>query len=251
MTPNNQPTTTISSAVRANFSLLWLARHWLRVALFGIAIYTALPFAAPILMHNGATGPANVIYTAYKPFCHQFVFRSFFLFGEQTVYPRANTGTSLGTFEDYARDLPEFAAVDLNAEDEFSVELIRAARSYVGNEQMGYKLTLCERDISIYLAILVGGLIFAQIRRKLRPVPLWLYAILGLGPIGLDGFSQLLGYPPFEFWPPRETQPLFRVITGVLFGLMNAWLVFPYLEGYMRDTRRRIEEKLYRAGYDV
>jgi len=77
---------------------------------------------------------------------------------------------------------------------------------------------------------------------------LLLYVFLGLGPIGLDGFSQLLGYPPFNLWPPRETLPVFRVLTGAIFGLMSAWLAFPYLELSMQDARRDIEAKLWRAG---
>ena len=66
--------------------------------------------------------------------------------------------------------------------------------------------------------------------------------------IGIDGFSQLLGYPPFNLWPPRETLPAFRVITGALFGIMNAWLALPYLEQSFRTTREQIEFKLARVG---
>ncbi len=36
--------------------------------------------------------PANVIYAIYKPLCHQFGFRSFFLFGEQPYYPLKEAG---------------------------------------------------------------------------------------------------------------------------------------------------------------
>src|SRR5690606_40629816 len=38
-----------------------------------------------------------------------------------------------------------------------------------------------------YSAIFIGGLIYAYppVRRRLRPAPLWLYALLGLGPIGI------------------------------------------------------------------
>ena len=64
------------------------------------------------------------------------------------------------------------------------------------------------------------------------------------GPVGLDGFSQLLSYPPFEFWPPRETLPIFRILTGGLFGLMSAWLGFPYIERSMQDLREALEESL-------
>ena len=89
---------------------------------------------------------------------------------------------------------------------------------------MGYKAALCERDIAIYGMMLWPGCC-SRVRHWLRPAPLWL-PDLGLMPLGLDRFSQLFSYPPFEFWPVRETLP--RVIPG-LFGLMNVWLAFPYL----------------------
>lgn len=235
-------------AVRANIWTLKLTRNWLRVALIVLTIYVSLPFVAPTLMRLGATGAGRVIYTLYSPFCHQFAFRSFFLYGEQPVYPRASVPNSgWDSFESYAADLEQFDGVDLDA---FELPLVGAARSFAGNDEMGYKVALCERDIFIYLALLTGGFIYAQpkVRRRLRPIPLWLYVILGLGPIGLDGFSQLLGYPPFELWEARETMPIFRVLTGAIFGLMTAWLGFPYLEEAMQDTRRQIEKKLYRRG---
>lgn len=236
-----------SFAVRANRWTLRIARNWLRIALTFLAIYTTLPFAAPVLMKVGVEGAAQALYTLYTPFCHQFAFRTFFLFGEQPVYPRGNAGTDWTPFEAYASRLPEFAEVNL---DGFDVDLMMVARSFKGNDQMGYKLTLCERDISIYLAMFTGGLVYSlpRVRRRLRPVPLWLYVFMGLGPIAIDGLSQWLGYPPFNFWPPRETIPLFRVMTGAIFGLMTAWLAFPYFELAMQDTRREIEAKFRRAG---
>lgn len=233
-------------ALRLNILALRFSKHWLRVALTLIGIYVTLPFVAPTLMKLGAPGPARVIYFMYSPLCHQFAFRSFFLFGEQPVYPLESTGTTLKPFESYVKDLPEFSQIpDIYV---FSPALQFAARDFVGNEQMGYKVTLCERDIAIYSALWVGGLIYSRIRRWLRPVPLGLYVLLGLGPIGLDGFSQLLGYPPFNFWPARETLPVFRIVTGAIFGLMNAWLAFPYIEMSMRETRQDLAAKLARIG---
>jgi uncharacterized membrane protein len=247
-------------ALRANLWTLRLARNWLRIVLTMLAIYVTLPFVAPTLMRLGVEGPARAIYTLYSPFCHQFAFRTIFLHGEQPFYPRYNTGSPLTPFESYAEQLPEFAPErtvarmgpvgDIYA---FTPGFQIASREFLGNQQMGYKMTLCARDIAIYSGILIGGLLYAlpAVRLRLRPVPLWLYVFLGLGPIGLDGFSQLLSYPPFELWPPRETLPLFRVLTGGIFGLMSAWLAFPYLDLSLRDTRYEIEAKLARAGIRV
>jgi uncharacterized membrane protein len=245
-------------ALRANLALLFISRRWLGIAIIIIAIYVSLPFAAPVLMRAGLRGPGELIYTLYSPFCHQFAFRSFFLFGEQPVYPRANTGIT-PAFEDAALESDAFielfsrfsgipAAEVTRADlDPYTVALMYAARDFRGDERMGYKLTLCERDNAIYIAILFGALLYRRVRRRLRPVPLLIYVLLGLGPIGIDGFSQYLSYPPFNVWPVREAEPVFRVVTGALFGLMNVWLGFPYIEMSFRETREQIEDKLRRA----
>lgn len=257
--------------LRLNLWLLGLTRHWLRYVLLFFGLYVAFAMLTPAMMHFGLTGPARVLYTLYSPFCHQFAFRSLFLFGEQPAYPRAITGTSETPFEAYAVTDPDYleryesyfrqynpggTPSQLTVQSlsiEWSLPLQFAARDFVGNQQMGYKMTLCARDIAIYTAIFVGGLIYsyAPVRRRLRPAPLWLYALLGLGPIALDGLSQLLGYPPFNLWSPRETLPVFRIVTGALFGLMNVWLAFPYLELSMRETREQLEAKLIRAGIRI
>lgn len=247
-----------SAGLRLNLFLLRVTNNWLRIALVIIGLYASLPIAAPMLMRLGATGPARVLYTLYSPFCHQFAFRSIFLFGEQTFYPRYNTGSELRSFESYAETLSDFAPDRVLPPPfgrigdiySFTPGYQGAAREFIGNPQMGYKTALCARDMGIYVAIFIGALIYSHpaVRRRLRPVPIWLYGLLGLGPIAVDGLSQMLGYPPFNLWPPRETLPIFRVTTGVLFGLMNAWLGLPYLELSMRDTRQQIMAKLARAG---
>ncbi len=252
--------------IRLNQFVLRLSRRWLTIALTLIGIYAALPWVAPTLMHFGLTGPAHLLYFAYGPFCHQFAFRSFFLFGEQAAYPRSITGTALTPYEEYIANSAQFDQALANwvgqpgrsmfatVEDfdpyPLSYDLQFASKDFFGDPQMGYKLALCERCISIYTALFLGGLLYSipAVRRRLRPVPIWLYLLLGIAPIGIDGFSQLLSYPPFNLWTPRETEPLFRVMTGALFGFMNAWLAFPYLELSFQDTRKQIEAKLARAG---
>lgn len=254
-------------ALRLNRWTLSLARNWVKIALVAVGIFAALPWVAPALMRAGLESPARVLYAMYSPFCHQFAFRSIFLFGEQPFYPRAVAGTPLTSFEQETAGMAEwetavanqvgipgrsmFASKDAFDPSVWSPDLQFAAREFLGSEQMGYKTTLCARDVASYTMLFVGILIYShpQVRRRLRPAPIYLYVLLGLAPIGIDGLSQLLGYAPFNLWQPRETEPIFRVVTGGLFGLMNAWLGLPYLEQSFRDTRRQIEIKLARAGY--
>ncbi len=221
-----------------------LSRHWLALVLVFLFLYVGLALTAPLLMHLGHTTAAEALYKLYAPLCHQFAFRSWFFFGEQPAYPRAVSGTDWGTFEEYASRDPFFEGLDLY---QWTADLQLRARAFRGNAEMGYKTALCQRDVAIYSAMLLFGLLFARVRRWLRPSPLWLYLILGLMPLGLDGFSQLFSYPPFEFWPVRETLPVFRTLTGALFGAMNGWLAFPYLEESMREVSASAQRKIERV----
>jgi hypothetical protein len=47
----------------------------------------------------------------------------------------------------------------------------------------------------------------------------------------------LLSAFPFLSWPARESTPILRTATGLLFGLANVWLAYPYVEESMGETR--------------
>lgn len=239
-----------SLAVRLNQFGLSLSKNWLIVVLIAIGLYAGLPIAAPILMRLGATDAGRALYNLYSPMCHQFAYRSFFLFGDQSAYPRENANVpNVRTYESYLDQVnADVARPTIGTTDEANLGL--QSKVFLGNAQMGWKTAICQRDVAIYWALFAGGLIFLipRVRTRLRPVSIWLYLLLGVAPIAIDGFSQLLSYPlpPLwnsGFWPIRETTPLFRVATGALFGLMNAWLAYPYLESSAREARIEIEEK--------
>jgi uncharacterized membrane protein len=191
----------------------WFSRHWLAAFNGFFAVYLGLAFLAPVLMKVGAATPASWIYTVYSYTCHQLGFRSFFLFGEQPAYPR----------DEFA----SFTGIDPND--------LWAARAFEGNAVLGYKVALCERDVAIYGFILLGGIAFHFLRRKVKPLHWSLWILLGVFPIGLDGGSQLLSYLPFLHFPFRESTPLLRVLTGSLFGLTSAWFAYPYVQESMDE----------------
>ena len=178
-----------SVVLRIDRSVHWFSRHWLAVFNVVLLIYVGLPILAPVFMQAGLVAPARVIYTIYSPMCHQMTQRSFFLFGEQVAYPREIAGTNMTPIEAYIGEIPEFEGVSPDNWPAF----FTAARRFIGNEQMGYKIALCERDIGIYGFVLIGGLIYGLIRSRVnvKPLPLVLFLIIGMGPIALDGFSQL------------------------------------------------------------
>jgi uncharacterized membrane protein len=200
----------------------WLSRHWLAAFNGFVGVYLGLAFLAPVLMKIGATAPARWIYAVYSASCHQLGFRSFFLFGEQFFYPRA-----------------EFQAVTgIDPND------IWASRAFVGDGLFGYKIALCERCVAMYAAILLAGIAFYFLRGRIKPLHWMLWIVLGIIPIGLDGGTQLLSYLPYISFPFRESTPLLRVLTGVLFGVTSVWFAYPYMQESMdedlaKDSPRR------------
>lgn len=211
---------------------LWFSRHYMLVFNLIVFLYVGLPFLAPVLAKAGAMGPARVLYTVYSPLCHQLAFRSYFLFGEQPVYPleRAN--------------VPGVASYEqLTGRDTID---IYEAREFIGNDLVGYKVALCERDIAIYSGFLIFGLCFALSNRKSKPLNWVLWILVGIVPIGLDGFSQL---PGLAFRAPawmivRESTPLLRTLSGLLFGISTAWFLYPYIAESMNETRAILLNKV-------
>lgn len=226
---------TLSRSDRISF---WLSNHYMVVLNLFVAIYLGLPFLAPVFMRYNLPGPARLIYRSYSLVCHQLSFRSWFMFGEQPVYPRARAGV-----EGYATYGQATGLSEANTNSD-----LLTARSFTGDERVGYKVAFCQRDVAIYGAILLFGLLFALTGRKLRALPWYLWILIGMGPIGLDGFSQLLSQPPFSLGllPLRESTPLLRTLTGSLFGFTTAWFGFPEIEAAMRDTRRVLTVKFAR-----
>lgn len=211
----------------------WISRHYLLLLNLFIFLYVGLPFLAPTLMEAGMELPARAIYTIYSPLCHQFGFRSFFLYGEQSYYPLKEAGLKgVETFD-------QLSGLK-NLHNPNSVDRL-AARQFVGDQTTGYKIAVCERDVAIYLGLLLFGLLFALTNRRIPPLHWMIWLIIGLGPIGLDGFSQL--FSQFEFsWltnilPYRESTPFLRVLTGALFGFATAWFAYPTIEESMAETR--------------
>ncbi len=211
----------------------WFSRHYVMAISLLVAIYIGLPFLAPVMMKTGAALPAKAIYTIYSPMCHQFAFRSFFLFGEQPYYPKAlaNVPNEM-TYEQITNSN--------------QVDLLQA-RQFVGNDVVGYKVALCERDVAIYLGLLAFGLLFGLTGRKIKGIRAYVWLLIGVVPIGLDGSSQLpalLNWSALNWLPIRESTPFLRVLTGGLFGIMTAWYLFPIFEESMRETRNIVARKI-------
>jgi len=213
----------------------FLSRHYLALLNLLVFIYVGLPFLAPVLMNAGYPAAARPIYSMYGAVCHQLAFRSWFLFGDQPAYPRATAEMQgLETYEQ-ATGLDGANLLD--------------GRHFIGNEQVGYKVAFCQRDVAIYGAMLLFGLLFAASRRRMKPLHWAIWIAVGIAPIAIDGFSQLLSQlPGFTLWQYRESTPLLRTLTGALFGFTTAWFGFPLLEDSFADTRVNLAAKRVRLG---
>lgn len=210
---------------------LWFTRYYMTFVNVWMFIFVALPFLAPVLMENGWTGLARGIYSIYSPVCHQLGYRSWFLFGQQNAYPRALAGLPGISFE---------AATGIDPTD------FTAAKNFIGNPQMGYKVAICERDAAIYGGIFLFGALFALTGRRIKPLKWYYWLILGIIPIAVDGFSQMpaLFALNLSWLPIRESTPFLRTLTGLLFGVTTAWYGLPLIEENMRDSRKLLLKKI-------
>ena len=186
-----------------------LLRAWLALYLAGIALFTGLPFAAPLLARAGHDRAASAIYLAYRLSCHQLPHHSWFIGGPKAAYawPEVQPYTGLG--------------ID---------QMLRAFHHPLRDPALGYQVAFCQRDAAIWLSLLAASLLLAWRLRHgpIRPLRLRWY-LLSLLPIALDGLTQLVGL--------RESTPLLRTLTGALFGAATAWLVLPLLDEGFRELK--------------
>ena len=196
-----------------------------------LALFIIVPFLAPVLYKTGHKNSANIIYKVYHVICHQLAFRSFYLFGEQPYYPRelANIDGKI-TYE----QIIGTSTIDLEY-----------ARAFIGNEHIGYKVAICERDVAIYGSLALFGFVFQLSKKKIRQLPWYLWFLIALVPIAIDGLSQIPGLSSnWPAWVPiRESTPVIRIITGTLFGVGTGWYMYPMMEESMKETRITLHRK--------
>ena len=211
---DGQPVTgrTRDLVIFADKAIFKLAKHWLALVNLFWGLYVGLPLMAPVLMDAGWTTPGTIIYTIYRPACHQMPTRSYFLGGPKAAYT------------------PEELAAA-------GVDVAPMSRD-IGNETVGWKVAFCERDVAIYGAMFLTGLVYGLVRRRLGAWKMrFVYFLLFLVPMGLDGTLQLFGL--------YESNYLLRTITGVFFGVGAVLFAYPYLEEGFADIRRTVNAKLH------
>jgi uncharacterized membrane protein len=167
--------------------------RWLVLANASAMLFLGLPFFAPVLAQHGRMDLAAVIYDAFQLTCHEWPFRTYFLFGPQATYTAA--------------ELQSYG--------------VQAVHSFRGSSEIGYKVALCSRNVAIYGGAVAAGLAYAGARSRLAPLSFGGYCGL-IAPLALDGLSQLAGW--------RESTWELRTVTGGLFGVASVWLLYPRVD---------------------
>jgi len=226
---------------------LGLTSHWLLVLNLFLGIFVIMPWVAPILVAIGYEGPGRLIYFAYSFVCHQLPQRSFFLFGREASYT-----------------MTEIMTVWPNAD-------IVGLRQFIGTAEMGYKVAYSDRMVAMYTTVWIGGLLFAFVRRRFRPLPFFWYVAL-IMPLAVDGTSHLindvlgLSFRDSNAWLHALTggggifpttsyagdalgsfNSWMRLLTGTIFGLASAWLIYPCLERAFAEVRAALESNFRRS----
>ncbi len=100
-----------------------------------------------------------------------------------------------------------------------------------GSSYVGYKMPMCARDLGIYGAMLLGGILYPLVR-NLKTKDVWpaIFLIVAIIPLALDGTIQLvseLGFLPFTY----ESTNAIRLATGAIAGFVAAFYAIPILMG--------------------
>lgn len=220
----------------------WFSKHYIWVILSVLFLYITLPFVAPIAMKYDKPGIAKPIYSAYRLVCHELAFRSWFLFGDQPAYPREAAHFKEDewlTYEEVTGSSSANNAGEIWDASRFSGEELDGA--------IGYKVALCQRCLAIYGMLFLFGILFVLTGRRIPQLPWYVWLLVGLVPIGLDGFSQLISQminlPWFDY---RESTPVLRTLTGSLFGITTGWFGFPAIQETADEVKAMVKAKMAR-----
>jgi len=127
-----------------------------------------LPFLAPVFMHLDWVIPGKIIYFVYSFFCHQLPERSFFLFGQKTIY-----------------SLWEIQEVWQNTEKPMIL------RQFIGDPLMGWKVAWSDRMIWFYTSLWIFAIIWCPRWGKTKPLSWGIFFLL-LTPLTIDGITHMV-----------------------------------------------------------
>lgn len=178
-------------------------------------ILTSSILAVPFLAFDN---DMNAAYAAFSVTCHQKLSRSLCIFSDGEGYWVADCTPQGGNFVTSSAD--------------------RTAVGVIYDGFKGMKMPVCSRDIGLYAAMLIGGLMYPLARKLEDDVPPSIFLILALVPIGIDGGVQIvseIGILPFLY----ESTNAVRLITGAVAGLAAAFYAIPILTSLVSKNKRK------------
>jgi uncharacterized membrane protein len=225
---------------------LWLSRHWLALFNTFVGVIVVTPYVAPLFMRLGLAGIADRIYFFYSILGHQLPQRSIFLFGPQLMY-----------------SLPEITA--------FTQSLTPLIlKEFAGNAELGWKVAYSDRLMAWYGAFWITALVYAALRKRVRPLPFWGLILFSL-PMFMDGVTHTIsdvlignqfgaGFRDTNAWLAQLTgnalppwfvvgdavgsfNSIMRWISGALFGIGLAWFLLPWAENVFAYRKVELETK--------
>ncbi len=240
------------TAILLNRIAYHASRRWFLVVIVLSGLWVGLPWLAPVFMRLGLEKLAEPIYFIYSFQCHQLPQRSYFLFGASGSYPLEYIQTVWK---------PTYDPMVL--------------RQFIGNANLGYKVAWSDRMVSAYGSIPLAALLWYPLRKRVRPLPIWAFALFLL-PMAIDGGTHVLsdlagtgqGFRHTNEWLAALTgysllpdfyagdaigsfNSWMRLITGILFGIGSVWFAFPYLYEGFAESADAIEAKFERAGVEL
>jgi uncharacterized membrane protein len=224
---------------------LWLCGHWLAVFNISVGVFVVTPYLAPLFMGLGLAGVADRIYFLYVLFGHQLPQRSIFLW-PKLMY-----------------SLPEMAAFTQSLDP-------LVLKQFVGNTELGWKVAYSDRLMAWYGSFWIASLVYAVIRRRVKPLPFWGLLLFAL-PMFVDGLTHTIsdvlvgqqfgaGFRDTNAWLAQLTNgalpgwfvvgdalgsfnSFMRWISGALFGVGLAWFLLTYAEGTFAYRRYELDMK--------
>lgn len=189
--------------------------HWIITAF--LFLYVLLPVLSPIFFKIGWNDAGGNIQYFYRFLCHQRPERSYFLFGEKLTY----------TIEELR---------------EAGYGGLLLGYPFVGNEDIGYKMAFCSRDLFMYGLLALSGLFISLYKKRINMK--WWVIVLLVTPMIIDGTIQLISEISV-FNQYKETlaivSPYYlsnnftRALTGGLFGLGIGLFLFSELKAAVRS----------------
>ncbi len=190
---------------------------------FVFLVYPGVAALAPVFASKGHLSAARVIYRVFGLFCHQLPYRSFFLFGKAACYPLESAGIQNAlSFEEAIGS---------------SGQSLRDLKQFIGNETIGWKMAVCQRDVAIALSMFLFCVLFFFLKDHINKLPLSFWLLLAILPMGLDGGTQVISRV-IQWFPLRESTPFLRCLTGFLFGFFTCAFILPRLEAELKETDR-------------